>query len=245
MSRLNQSPDYLGVKEVDRRLSDPYIGKDTFFCDVGGCDGIDTLIWLTKGAKGICIDVSKRNLKPGNQAAKDQGFGHNVDFIVASATNIPLLSGVFDVVTSFSVIDHIPPKKQAYKAISEFTRIAKKRGHVVVTIPNKLFVIGTISMKLRMSLQKDAIFEQRFTPKELSTCCKKCNLQILKYDSKFPLHVDKAIMTWNVPEIVSQIMPLGLLNPTILLFTSIFRWIESNQYKLVGARYGFDAIKVG
>lgn len=235
--------DYFDIKQVDRRLSRIYITDHTLFCDVGGAGGNDAFNNTLAGANGVCIDIDSVVLKKGKEKAKELHVSNRLSFIKASATNLPFPENTFDLVTSFSVIDHIPPKAQAYRAISEFARVIFPNGHVVVTVPNKLFLLGTFMMQIKMNIQKDTFFEQRFTPKEVARCCKKNNLQIIKYDSKYPLRVGKTILTHNVPAIIGR-LPSDLLGPLIQVGVNLFSWMEKNGFIFLGARYGVDAIKV-
>lgn len=235
--------DYYDIKLVDRKLSQEYVGPNTLFSDIGGAGGTDSLNWLMAGAKGCCVDINLGALKKGKDLAKRHGVYDRISFIKASATNLPLIDNTFDLVTSFSVIDHIPPKTQAQKAISEFSRIAAPRGHVVVTVPNKLFLLGTVMVKAKMLTQKDSFFEQRFTPKEMSKYCAESNLQIIRYDSKYPLVVGRTVLTHNAPKFLQK-MPTKILWSLIRLIEKLFAVMEERKILLLGARYGIDAVKI-
>ena len=156
----------------------------------------------------------------------------------ASATYLPFQNQAFDLVTSFSVIAHLPDKKSARQAIEEFSRITRPQGYVVITVPNKLFFIGTILMKIKQIVQPRSFFEQRFTPKELYKFFESSGVIILRYDSKNPTTIGIAIVENNLPKIVQQI-PKSILRPFLALAEKIFQLIESNlPLTLLGARFG-------
>jgi ubiquinone/menaquinone biosynthesis C-methylase UbiE len=237
--------DYYEIKNIDRKLSEKYAKPNTLFCDVGGAGGTDAFNFLLKGAEGVCVDISSHALRTGCERAKKNRLENRIGFVKASATDLPFPISTFDLTTSFSVIDHIPPKRAAYHAIGEFARITKYSGYVSVTVPNKLFLLGTVVMRARMLLQpNDGFFEQRFTPKELARCCTKIGLQIIEYDSKYPTVVGNTIMNWYLPRIVLRI-PLRILYLLSKLGTAIFNVMEKNlKLRLLGARYGFTAIRL-
>lgn len=163
---------------------------------------------------------------------------HKIDFVRASATNIPFKNSIFDMVTSFSVIDHLPTKKNAFQAIKESYRITKPHGYVILTFPNKLFFIGTILMKIKQMVQPETFFEQRFTPKEVCKVFESYGLSVLRYDSKYPTEIGNAVLEYNLPKIFQKI-PKNLLKPSLLLTEKFFRFIEiSFPLKLLGARFG-------
>jgi len=114
--------DYFKAKKVDRDLSHPFI-KDFFIvCDVGGASGIDTFPIAKRAYFTIDLDVDLNALNIAKMRAKDIEISKNLGFICASATELPFRRKILDMITCFSVIDHIPGKENAQRAISEFSR---------------------------------------------------------------------------------------------------------------------------
>lgn len=243
MSSSVSSRDYYEVKTVDRKLSSAFISSNCLFCDVGGNAGGDALTFVAAGAQGVCLDIDLKPLHDGRRRAKKAKLT-NVSFIRASATDLPFPSEIFDAVTSFSVIDHLPSKTKAYLAIREFSRITKRRGHVIVTVPNRLFLIGTAMMAAKMFLQPESFFEQRFTPKEMVLHSAECGLQTVNYDSKYPTIIGETIIEHNLPKIVQRLPP-SLVLPLFNLAVRIFQIAEGDlKLRLLGARFGLAAVKI-
>jgi ubiquinone/menaquinone biosynthesis C-methylase UbiE len=231
--------DYYQVKSVDRRLVESCHLSSGVFCDVGGSGGVDALRLANRGLCGVCIDIGLKALKSGKQRSKLLGLDGKVEFVCASATQLPFAAECFELVTSFSVIDHLPNKQAAANSISEFSRVAKKSGFVVVTVPNKLFLLGTLMMRLQK-----VIFEQRFTSKELHGDFRNVGLTVFKYDSQYPTKAGSTILKYNLPS-VAQRIPQHLLRSAFSVTSRIFQFVELNlPFNLMGGRLGVAAKKI-
>lgn len=231
------------VKDVDRRLSYSLVRRSSKICDVGGAKGIDAFAFAKKGAFVVNVDIEKSVLKEGKELAGKSKVCAKLNFIRASATNLPFKNQTFDLVTCFSTIDHLPDKRSVFKAISEFYRVVRQSGHVAVTVPNKAFIIGTIIMKLKNLTNKESFFEQRFTPKELFQILHACGLKPIAFDSEFPKSVGFGLLYYNFPKICRKIP--GIM--TILSFGAYFfrKISKMKQAKLFGARMGYLSEKAG
>jgi ubiquinone/menaquinone biosynthesis C-methylase UbiE len=231
--------DYYDAKSVDRRLVESCFLSSGVFCDVGGSSGVDALRLANRGLRGVCVDIGLSALKDGKQDSKRLALDEKVEFVCSSATRLPFRTESFDLVTSFSVIDHLPDKQAAADSISEFSRVAKKRGFVVVTVPNKLFFPGTLMMRLQKGF-----FEQRFTSKELHRYFRNAGLTVFRYDSKYPTKAGSTILKYNLPR-VAQRIPEHLLMSAFSVASRIFQFVEHNlPLSLIGGRLGVAAKKI-
>ena len=137
----------------------------------------------------------------------------------------------------------LPGKKAAYQAINEMSRVAKQKGHVVITVPNTLFIVGTLMMAAKMFLQPGSFFEQRFTSKELLKQCAKAGLRTTRYGSKYPLKIGQSILNHNAPAILQK-LPNNLLRGICRFAEVVFRVAEQDlSLCLMGARFGLDSVK--
>lgn len=235
--------DYLDIKQVDRDLSYPFI-QDTFIiCDVGGAAGIDAHKIAKLAYFTVDLDVNASALEVGKRQADNIGISHSLGFIMASATNLPFRNIGFDMVTCFSVLDHIPGKDNAQKSIMEFSRVIKKNGFVSITVPNSEFLFGTIIMMLKQFMDEDAFFEQRFSPKELYGMIKKAGLTPTIYGSRFPTIISNHILIHNFPKQFQKI-PYELIDPVFKISEKIFFLLQFvSLFKFFGARIGYLSIK--
>lgn len=234
--------DYYNAKKVDRDLSRPFI-KDFFIvCDVGGASGVDTFPIAKLAYFTINLDVNLSALKIGKKRADETGISNKLSFICASATDLPIRSKILDMITCFSVIDHLPGKKSAQRAISEFSRVVRRKGYTSITVPNMLFLLGTLSMRIKQYIDNDAYFEQRFTPKELNYMIKSVGLTPIYFDSRYPTIIGNHLLKYNFPKIIRKV-PIKLLYPFMQLWEKIFGILQSVSWlKLCGARIGYLSI---
>ncbi len=101
-------------------------------------------------------------------------------FIVGDATKLDFESEFYDVVVSFSTIDHIPSKGDRAKAISEMCRVLKRGGYLVITVPNRWdFYYSYHSNKLQREGKAIFGYEYQFSPLELKRMLKANGLRIV------------------------------------------------------------------
>ncbi len=62
-----------------------------------------------------------------------------MELLTADATSLPFDSQVFDIVVSFSTIDHIPGADHRAQAVKEISRVTKYGGYVIITVPNAIY----------------------------------------------------------------------------------------------------------
>ncbi|MFX0137762.1 MAG: class I SAM-dependent methyltransferase [Candidatus Hodarchaeota archaeon] len=232
----------LDIKAVDRRLSKS-VGKNSMVLDVGCGGGVDVLLMAKNGAFAIGLDImlASVQISGAREKAKSNKLIGRVGFIIASAMNIPFKNDIFDFTTSFSVIDHLPNKDEAFNAVKEMARVTKYEGDIIVTIPNSLFFIGTISRWILRISKTETFFEQRFSPNELKKMFIKSGLKIQQYDSEWPTNIDKIMIDRRVPPFLRGKIPIKTMFP----FLKIFKAFNNlSIFKLCGARFGFRAKKI-
>jgi ubiquinone/menaquinone biosynthesis C-methylase UbiE len=224
---------YYDVKAVDRRLSLRVARSSFVVLDVGGEVGRDSIPLTRKCAYAINLDVDSSCLREAKLQLP------TLECLRASVLFLPFKSEVFDLVTCFSVIDHLITKRNAQAAILELSRVARKDGFVVVTVPNRLFILGTIGMEVKNILELRRRYEQRFTPSELRKMLTSCNLKPIIYDSTYPTTLASmhSILWFNLPRIVSRIP--GIMS-ALTVASKILSIVEGMQvFRLVGARMGY------
>lgn len=82
--------------------------------------------------KVIGIDINKYNIRK----LKSEFRSKKVDFLVASALNIPFKDNFFDYVVSCEVIEHLPKNSEKY-FFKEIVRVLKPGGKFFMTTPYK------------------------------------------------------------------------------------------------------------
>ncbi|MEM2144294.1 MAG: class I SAM-dependent methyltransferase [Candidatus Jordarchaeaceae archaeon] len=229
------------IKEVDRRLSYPIVRKFSLICDVGGAQGVDAFAFAEKGAFVIIVDINEYALRTGKSRAHKYGLDLALSFVKASATNLPFRAEIFDFITCFSTLDHLPNQKSAYVAVSEFSRVTRRQGYVAITVPNTLFFIGTVSMWMKNLAEPEAFFEQRFAPKELCYVMYKCGLIPSVFDSEFPKIAAPEILIFHFPKIFRKMHGSMML---LSFGTKVLSKLSKvKMAKLFGARMGYLSVK--
>jgi len=128
--------------------------NNRFLLDVGCGNGLFTVPMTEIFNFVVGIDISKAMIKRCREKKA------NMDFIVASATNLQLKDNVFNAVLSLSLLQHLRTKQNVEKALKEISRTATNGALIFLTFwdtPNSplKFVKETLKKekyKLRQSL---------------------------------------------------------------------------------------------
>ncbi len=172
---------YMQVKKIDRRLTLGDVRKKMVVLDVGGGLGLDDLFFAQKGAYPVVADLSYEDLKKGREICRDLRLLDNLSHLVADARHLPFKNGCFDVVTSFSAIEHLPKRHEFKVWIREMTRVLKYGGKFILVTSNKGWIMYPLA-KLKMALKLRST-EHFFTPDEILKELGKCRLAVEAYES--------------------------------------------------------------
>lgn len=114
------------------RLLQPQRGETIL--DIGCGNARDIVPMLNAGASVVGVDLSQGMIEQGRRDLAAAGVTGGVTLQVGDATALPFAAGRFDKVVCSEVIEHIP---NADRAISEFRRVLKPGGLLVVSTPNR------------------------------------------------------------------------------------------------------------
>lgn len=109
-----------------------------------------------------------------------KNYGANrVHYEVADACNLPFDRGFFDLVVCTEALELIP---DAEKVIEEIQRVLKRGGHIIISTPNYLNLIGILKKRRDRILKSERWnpwginirggFERHFTPPRLKRLLK-------------------------------------------------------------------------
>ena len=87
------------------------------------------------GASVVGIDVVEEPLKTLNRYLKTSP-NLQVFAVAGDVTKLPFREEVFDVVTSFGVVEHFRKESEVIEAIKEALRVLKGGGFLILSIPN-------------------------------------------------------------------------------------------------------------
>jgi len=99
--------------------------------DIASGEGYGTNILAKTAKKIIGIDISEQAVNH----AKEKYIANNLTYIVGSAFKIPLDDKSLDVIVSFETIEHHDKHEEM---LSEFKRVLKEGGIVIISSPDKL-----------------------------------------------------------------------------------------------------------
>jgi 2-polyprenyl-3-methyl-5-hydroxy-6-metoxy-1,4-benzoquinol methylase len=174
-----------------------YVPKKSKIIDVGTCQGNFSVRLASEGYitlgldfKPIFLEYARWKLKK----EKPKGM-ENVNFIVGTASNLPIPSKAFDCVLFLEIVEHL---SEPEKALHEVRRILRDDGLLVLsTVKRFWFIASSRSFKefkerrMRGEIRIDTIFgdEHLFEPKEeeLVNLLSSCGFHVLRLETIVPL----------------------------------------------------------
>jgi SAM-dependent methyltransferase len=154
--------DEMNEKEYDRRLLDSFAGrfnKDSLICDAGcGPSGHIGRYVFDKGIQVVGVDISDKCVELARQ------YNPKMRFERGDIGNLAFDDSSFDgMISYYSIID--TPKKYVSRIFSEFHRVLKPDGHLLVAVK-----AGTTEGYIKDLLGlKTEIYFTLFTEKEITS----------------------------------------------------------------------------
>ena len=234
---------YIQTSSVDRRLLKGEQLRSKRILNVGcGSYLLDDIYFAMNGAKVIGIDYSNKAVDQANkklETAKEKRLFDYLDIKIewGDGRNLRFSDDFFDIVVSYSAIEHIPSPKDRLRTVTEMARVAKRGGAVVITVPNYLN-LPTTFLSRRM-YKKIKEFEYRYTPAELKRMLTYNHLKIEKFDAESVYVMDKHLIETRLPELKN--IPSFFLRPMSWLLWG-FNYFP--LLKKFGMRMGYRARKI-
>lgn len=126
-ANLHERASYL--KLLYDQISNGSVVKERYL-DIGAGEAVNSMVFGQGFTEIYCIDVK---LPKGTAMSKRQS---NIRYIIADAHQLPFADNSFDLVSMFSVIEHVQNSKLAAQ---EACRVLKKGGKLVMQFPNRYF----------------------------------------------------------------------------------------------------------
>lgn len=99
--------------------------------DIGCGNGIFSFRFTKSGGRVVGIDLSLTGIRKAKSMANHMRL-HELDFLVASAENLPFKDGSFDIVFHSEVLEHV---KRPKLVVHESSRVLKDGGALIASIP--------------------------------------------------------------------------------------------------------------
>lgn len=139
--------------------------------NIGCSEPVDEVFWANIVGEWHALDINEAAIEVARELALEAlppQLYRKLKFIVGDATRLELENEYYDVVVSFSTIDHIPGKENRVKAVSEMCRVLKKGGYLIITVPNRWDLFYSYySNKLQREGKAIFGYEYQFSPLEL------------------------------------------------------------------------------
>ncbi len=112
------------------------LSKRSFVLDAGCGNGRYLIPLAMEGYKIIGIDISGRMVS--NLYSRIKSNNVSADVVLGDIRDLPIKNECVDVVIClFGVLSHIQGSSNRDKALSEFYRVLKPQGTLIVSVPNK------------------------------------------------------------------------------------------------------------
>ncbi len=108
--------------------------------DFGCGNGAQTLLFADDFDRVTGVDVSESFLEDFRREIMSRRLEDRMKVVVTGGGAIPLPDGAADVVTSFTVLEHVPDERAA---LAEMRRILKPGGKLIITVPNRWWIFET------------------------------------------------------------------------------------------------------
>lgn len=145
------------------------LGQGQKLLDIGCSWGRWSLSAAQKGYQPIGIDPSLGAVLAAKRQAKR--FGVSFQGVVGDARNLPFKDNTFDVVFSYSVLQHFP-KAAVLNALKQISRVTKPNGHIRIQMASAIGIRSFYHV-LRRGFKEPASFDVRYwLPTQLKTAFK-------------------------------------------------------------------------
>ena len=103
-----------------------------------GCGNGRNLIGIAKGSEfAYGIDASKEMIRLAEKKIKENKLEKTANLIRADVQKLPFENEFFDNVFCLAVLHHLETEKKREKAVSEFGRVLKKGGILLISVWNR------------------------------------------------------------------------------------------------------------
>ena len=172
--------------QVDYRLLSKIDIKGKAILNIGCGFPIDEIYFASRIGKWVSIDISSETIKKARILCRNelpQHLSKKIFFREADATKLPFDDESFDIVLSFSTIDHIPGKDKRKLVCNEIFRVTKKGGYSIITVPNKFSIFYFIRSRRKQKNSSSLWYEHCFTPFELNKLLQQSGFEVIDFAS--------------------------------------------------------------
>ena len=164
--------------------------------NVGCCEPIDELFFARLPVRRwVGLDQSQAILAAARDVLRDElppRLGDRVTLCAGDAGCLPFPDATFDLVVSFSALEHIPDPAARDRAFAEIARVTRPAGHVAITLPNRYSLFFFCHRKNMRRGTAEYGYAHLYTPREIRACLERVGLRPLRFQSELCGVVDLA-----------------------------------------------------
>lgn len=222
--------EYLIIKSIDTRLAKKVIKKGDNVLNIGCGYPINEMIIRSWGIADriVGIDISEEKISSGTKWLNDLGI-KNVELYQKDALSLAFPEKSFDVVLSFSAIEHVKGWANYEKWVKNMSSIAKRE--IVLTTSNK----NNALLSFLGRIVKMDSYEHYFAPGEIEDLLTKYGYKVTDFETN---------TLWTsayIPYLPGRIK----INPITVGFDLTIEKLLGKILKSCGGRMGFIAKKTG
>ncbi len=128
------------LEELWSQSRDEAAGNAGKYLDIGCGSGQNTICFGKDFEEVYCLDLKPSNIENCKQnfQLRREDKAKNAYFVMGDAQALPFKDEAFDMVSMFSLIEHVPDQRLA---LQEASRVLKDRGQLILQIPNRYFFL--------------------------------------------------------------------------------------------------------
>jgi ubiquinone/menaquinone biosynthesis C-methylase UbiE len=180
---------YIATKALaDWALLDGLALEGRRILNVGCCEPLDELFLVRQViGRWIGLDRNLAILAAGQDVLRNElaaPLAERITLCAGDAALLPFRDAAFDLVISFSALEHIPDSAQRTKALAEIARVTRPGAHVAITVPNR-YSLFFFSHRRHMARETaDYGYAHLYTPGEFRRCLERVGLRPLRFHSE-------------------------------------------------------------
>lgn len=154
--------------------------------NIGCGEPIDELHFAERVRTWISIDVNQNIVGEAHRtfiSLAHPSLARKVRFSVMDARQLAFPAGTFDVVVSYSTIEHIPGERERQCAYEEVRRVLKPGGLAVITVPNRYSTFRFAHNRNTREGNAGYGYSHLYSVKEFRRCLERAGLIPIKFTS--------------------------------------------------------------
>lgn len=203
---FRHNPTYVATKAlVDWDLLEDLDLERSDVLNVGCFEPVDELHFAPRVRSWTAIDINPDGLEAARRIARNELAARPLErlhFKLEDATRLSFPDASFDVVASFSSIEHIPGPENRRAALREMVRVLRPGGHFVVTVPNRCSTFLLAHLR-NMYSTSDYGYSYLYGPFELKREVRRLGLQLLRFSSEWH---GLLVMPSFMPKVVKDLL---------------------------------------